>query len=144
MCSFCGSAAARRSRASQQLTITGVTFSENSRPCRHQHSQHVSTHRTVQLFQTQNQPSTSACLLHRLYLYIFILIVLCAPLQAFEARLKKDLNTTAAALLSNKELLTKVLQVRMPCRCNAYACQVQKLVQNLERRTNEWMVDARF
>jgi hypothetical protein len=37
----------------------------------------------------------------------------CAFIQAFEARLKKDLNTTAAALLlpKNKALLTRVLQV---------------------------------
>ncbi|WIA32299.1 hypothetical protein OEZ86_003144 [Tetradesmus obliquus] len=36
--------------------------------------------------------------------------ILAPTNEAFEARLKKDLNTTAAALLSNKELLTKVLQ----------------------------------
>jgi hypothetical protein len=37
----------------------------------------------------------------------------CAPIQAFEARLKKDLNTTADKLLlpENKALLTRVLQV---------------------------------
>lgn len=36
--------------------------------------------------------------------------ILAPTNEAFEARLKKDLNTTAAALLGNKKLLTKVLQ----------------------------------